>query len=110
MREREYVGVPIQLNRPIVNDQFEFIDILRRGAWYWSLCCADAVAITYENNNGIFSPGTGPIFLDEVNCSGDETNLGDCPHIGIGFHDCDHNEDAGVICPQGWISYMQTCC
>ena len=30
MREREYVSVPIELDRPIVNDQFEFIDILQR--------------------------------------------------------------------------------
>ena len=75
-----------------------------------SLCCksicADAVAITYENNNGTFPPGTGPIFLDNVDCSGDETILGGCPHNGVGVHNCDHNEDAGVTCPQGWISFM----
>ena len=60
---------------------------------------ADALAI-YEQDNR-FSPGNGPIFLDEVACRGNETNLADCPHSGVGIHDCDHSEDAGVICPQG---------
>ena len=65
---------------------------------------ADAIALNEVNNNGIFAPGTGPIFLDNVGCRGNETNLDDCPHRGVGVHDCYHGEDAGVICPQGTLT------
>ena len=50
------------------------------------------------NNEGIFGPGVGFIFLDDVGCRGNETNLVDCPHSGVGVHNCRHSEDAGVIC------------
>ena len=59
---------------------------------------ADAIAINVDN--GIFGPGVGPIFLDEVSCRGNETNLDDCPHNGVGVHNCRHSDDAGVICSQ----------
>ena len=59
---------------------------------------ADAIAIDVDSR--IFGPGVGPIFLDEVSCTGSETNLSDCPHDGVGVHDCYHGEDAGVICLQ----------
>ena len=39
-----------------------------------------------------------PIFLDDVGCIGNETNLADCPHRGLGVHNCRHSGDAGVIC------------
>ena len=44
---------------------------------------------------------TGPIFLDDVHCRGNETKLADCVHNGVGVHSCDHRDDAGVICLQG---------
>ena len=38
--------------------------------------------------------------MDEVSCTGNETNLADCTHTGVGVHNCRHDEDAGVICSQ----------
>ena len=45
-----------------------------------------------------FGPGTDPILLDNVGCSGSETQLVDCSNSGIGVHNCAHSEDAGVRC------------
>ena len=47
-----------------------------------------------------FGQGTGPIFLDEVGCTGSELTLISCPHLdSVGDSDCRHSEDAGVQCP-----------
>ena len=53
-----------------------------------------------------FDGGTGFILLDNVQCTGNESSLSQCPHDGIGIHDCDHSEDAGVKCLSGKDSCM----
>ena len=41
---------------------------------------------------------TGPILLDDVQCVGDEQNLGECVMSNFGEHNCDHKEDVGCKC------------
>ena len=45
-----------------------------------------------------YGPGTGPIYLDNVECSGQEERLEQCVHQGVNNHNCGHREDAGVFC------------
>ena len=46
--------------------------------------------------NAFFGVGTGPINLDNVQCTGNELLLTSCPYNPI--HNCGHFEDAGVVC------------
>ncbi|XP_012249478.1 uncharacterized protein LOC100742970 isoform X2 [Bombus impatiens] len=57
-----------------------------------------------SKKDGYFGPGEGPIWLDEVFCYGNETQLYRCEHNHWGQHNCNHDEDAGVICTPGDVN------
>ncbi|NXH14170.1 DMBT1 protein, partial [Bucco capensis] len=42
--------------------------------------------------------GTGQIWLDDVNCEGAESTLSECRARPWGDHNCNHGEDAAVVC------------
>ena len=52
-----------------------------------------------------FGEGTGPIHLDNMECTGNEETLADCPHQGLSVHNCGHGEDAGVYCQRKTALY-----
>ena len=63
-----------------------------------------------------FGQGSGPILLDSVTCSGNESTLASCGHLGVNVtSSCSHSEDAGMRCG-GTVSgtlicvYMQCAC
>ncbi|XP_048880638.1 T-cell differentiation antigen CD6-like [Brienomyrus brachyistius] len=69
------------------------------------LGCGIAVEATGERVS--FGPGKGHITMVEVNCSGNETQLRQCP---FKKHEqfCGHKEDAGVVCSASKHSYPTT--
>ncbi|KAL4241093.1 Neurotrypsin [Mactra antiquata] len=47
---------------------------------------------------GMFGPGNGAIWMDEVSCIGNEADITQCSYLGPRDHTCTHDEDVGVIC------------
>lgn len=53
--------------------------------------------------------GSGPIWMDNVQCTGREFHysLEGCTSRGWGIADCDHRSDATVTCDSEWVGYCQ---
>ncbi|XP_072828151.1 scavenger receptor cysteine-rich domain-containing protein DMBT1 isoform X4 [Vicugna pacos] len=87
------------------------VEVLHEGAWgtvcddLWDLNEAEVVCRQLGCGRAVsalgrahFGPGSGDIFLDNLQCAGVERYLGQCAHSGWSEHNCGHHEDAGVIC------------
>lgn len=63
-----------------------------------------ASANVYVNRNGkivserFLEENTGPIWLDDITCSGKEFNILQCSKRDWGQHDCSHQEDISINC------------
>uniref|UniRef100_A0A3B4ELN4 SRCR domain-containing protein n=1 Tax=Pygocentrus nattereri TaxID=42514 RepID=A0A3B4ELN4_PYGNA len=95
------------------------VEVLHRGQWgtvcgdYWDM--RDAAVVCRELHCGEavdalsdahFGPGSGPIWMDNVHCSGSESTLKKCSSLESSKHDCDHSKDAGVICSEKINDYI----
>ena len=56
-------------------------------------------------SNAYFGVGSGPIFLDDVQCTSSSSQLLECSSRPILSHNCLHSADAGVGC-EGMVHSM----
>ncbi|KFP66195.1 Macrophage receptor MARCO [Cariama cristata] len=84
------------------------VEIFHQGSWGticddgWGIQEATVICRMLGYNRAVSSftatAGTGQIWLDDVNCSGNERSIFDCQKPNWGVNNCSHNEDAGVEC------------
>ena len=61
-------------------------------------CCVYTYTDGKAYHGAYFGLGSGPIFLDDVNCSTRLNQLLECYSRPILHHNCHHSADAGVSC------------
>jgi len=49
-------------------------------------------------HNSNYTINHGPIWLDNVQCNGTDSDIAECSHNGWGVHNCQHREDVAVSC------------
>ena len=45
-----------------------------------------------------YGSGSGTIWLDDLQCTGEETSLAACRNNGWYDHNCNHDEDVSIMC------------
>lgn len=87
------------------------VEIFYRNQWgticddYWDLNDANVICrqlnlppASAAPKNAFFGAGTGPIWLDNVKCTGSESYINQCTTSAWRVHNCVHKEDAGAVC------------
>ncbi|XP_044844703.1 deleted in malignant brain tumors 1 protein-like [Mauremys mutica] len=92
------------------------VEVLHRQQWgtvcddSWDLAEARVVCRQLDCGTALSAPGKAHfgkgserIWLDDVHCTGTEAALSDCRALVWGTHNCNHREDAGVVCSDSGI-------
>ena len=87
------------------------VEIFHNGRWgtvcddFWDIKDAQVVCRELGFHHAVSAPryawygaGIGPIWLDDVQCVGNERSITECQHRGWGNENCAHYEDASVYC------------
>ncbi|XP_049329383.1 scavenger receptor cysteine-rich type 1 protein M130-like [Astyanax mexicanus] len=91
------------------------LEVFHSGSWgtvsdeFWDI--EDAQVVCRQLQCGValsapvpvparFGSGTGPIWLNEVECEGNEVSLWNCRYQLCGEDECGHKDDVGVVCSE----------
>ena len=92
------------------------IEILYNGVW-GTICSQNfgyqeakvickQLGYRYSTDFGTqYTKGTGPIWLSNLQCTGEESSIAICRNSGWGINNCTHNQDVGVICRAGTFDF-----
>jgi len=86
------------------------LEVLHDGIWgtvcedFFTAAAANVVCNMLGLGSGTkidssnYTGNHGPVWLDDVRCSGTETDIAECSHRGWGVHNCEHHEVVAVSC------------
>ena len=61
---------------------------------YYLMCCY----VGSIGAHGSYTESAWPIYINDLNCTGSEESVWECPHNGIEGYSCNHRQDASVMC------------
>ena len=58
--------------------------------------------------HGRYIESVWPIYINDLNCTGSEDSVWECPYNGIEGYSCNHHRDASVACQEGKLVLFKT--
>ena len=92
------ITVGLMLMPQLYADTLDIQDLVSslENIFMWIIFSCIFVSDAQAFSNAFYGQGSGIIYLDNVQCSGSELDLFDCP--GDTSPSCTHVDDAGVLC------------
>ena len=93
-----------------VDEREGTVEIMYKGIWGaicddgWddtdaTVVCRELGFLNGTATSPLFEFSSGPVWLTQVECLGNESTVSECPHNGVGnVGNCSHAQDAGVQC------------
>ena len=92
------VGILMMLRQCVENLDTKILVCVARITVFSQLTLIYKLERGIPTRKAYFGEGNGPIHLTNAQCTSDNTELIHCDIDNTGMNNCDHSEDAGVIC------------